>query len=245
MTNQTETGDADAKIGANPEGTTGLPSMSPDEATAAIKKQQAEWAASAETDKTVTYYPYAEVTRGATKLLAYTGKPVTVEANAAQPDNTLQWAPVTCGPNVAVYNDNGVWHAGYDLATLTLAQMREIALSAVLRTFEAAVNALTANYSPLEQKSWALQVALARGLINNGTASDTLNTLAKARGINVKVLAQKILDKDTAYQHAYLAALVTFQVARDSINAATKVEDLPALTVEDLSLVNYVAAAAS
>lgn len=243
-TNETTVQPDEPIIGENGSGEPGLPSYSPEDARAAIQKYLDDLEANNK-PVTKTYYPYKDVVVGKTTLQAYTGTPVTVAVDAEQPSNTLQWAPtVTSSAGVLVYVDNAAWHVGQDITKLTLQQVQDLCLLKTQRTFEDASFALTSSYSAQEQKSWQQQVVEASGLIAGTIKNPTLLTaLATARKLDVKALAQKVVDKNNAYIANYSAILATFQATRDAIQAATSIDDLPALTVDDVSLLNYIASA--
>lgn len=230
------------KVAANGSGLAGLPSHTPQEALEAIKQQRIAWEEQ-QNPSTFTYYPYAPLVRGKTKLLAYTGTPVTVDRGAEVPANASVWRPGVCGDGMVPYFDDGAWHIGHDITVLTLDQMKGFALSAVTRAFEHTAASLVGTYSPAEQKSWGQQVTDAQAVLAGSAESPLLNALAKARGLDVKDLAQKIVDKAAAYATSYAEALATFQAARDAIDAATTVDDLPALSLDEVSVANYLAMA--
>lgn len=125
---------------------------------------------------------------------------------------------------------------GIDIKSATLSQLQALATKAVTDTFTEAVDALQGDYTDAERSSWVRQLSEAQGVIN-GTVKQpvTLSALAAARGVDLRILAQKIVDKDNAYNDEYSSLLATYQKAKDTIQGAKTVDDLPALILKDVS----------
>lgn len=152
--------------------------------------------------------------------------------SATQPPNSSQWAPHVLPAGMTSYFDGTNWVVGIDINKATFATLQTLALRQAHQAFSYAVSNLSSGYSQLEQRSWRTQVTDATALlaVANATPSAMLSALAKARGIDARVLAQSIVTKSDTYNAGYIVALASFQAVRDQINAAKTPADLPAFT---------------
>lgn len=182
-----------------------------------------------------TYYPYEEVTldNGSTFNI-YTGTPVTVAADDAPPKNASKWPPHPAVGGLVSYFDGVGWTMRPDVTRMTLAQLQSVCVTKAQNDYEVAMDQIKSQYTASEQASWAYQLAGAETVLAGGT-SDMIEALAEARGEDEKELAQKIVDKNTAFTKASIAALATLNKTRTQIFAATAVKDLPIITVHDLA----------
>lgn len=164
------------------------------------------------------------------------GTVIEQDADAAAPANTTEWQPPEAPADGVYYQYDGAWVLGIDVRKAAIADLQASALVPVQAAFEAAVAQLQSAYTTSERASWAQQLSEAQGLIAGTTKEPPLLTaLASARGLDVKALAQKIVDKNNAYQSAYASALATFQKARDAISAAKQLSDLTSMDVPYLA----------
>ena len=91
----------------------------------------------------------------------------------------------------------------------------QIANAQASQKFTATIVDLISPYSAYERESWAQQLSEAQAVLADPKAATPLLTpLASARGITVAALAQKVIDKATAYSAAYTKALATLQQSR-------------------------------
>jgi hypothetical protein len=181
----------------------------------------------------VTYYPYLkEPLMG---LLVYTGTPIEQDSTEPPPDNASIYAPIPAPEGqLSYWYNNSHWTNGINLAKASLEDVKAKANTEVTIAFERANEELNAGYSQSERNTWATQVSEAQKVLMDSN-SDILNTLAKARGEDMKALAQKIVDKNAAHSKAQAQALGTYQAAKKKVEAATQISDLlPFLTIEAL-----------
>ncbi len=177
------------------------------------------------------HYQYSPVNAGSTSLLAHDGEIVTTALDADAPANTSVWKPPSVGPGLLAYFDAGTWRVGTDITKLTLAQYQALAIAQATDEFELAVAALHAKYSASERASWAAQLSGAQIVVAGGT--DALITiLAAAQSKAPLALAQTIVAKNEAYLASYATALATLQATRNQIEAATAIDQLPALSLQ-------------
>lgn len=173
----------------------------------------------------IKYYPY--VVDPKTGFDVYAGVPVEVDDTEPQPPNTSTWAPLPTQPGKVTYFYNGAWAQGANVSAAPFSELQDRALTEVIANFENDVDALNAGYSASERASWNQQYNAAQSVLSGGT-SNLLNTLAQARNMDVKVLAQKIVDKNTTYNTEYATILGKYQALKDSIAVAERPGDLPA-----------------
>lgn len=181
-------------------------------------------------------YPHVAMTGVAANLRMYSGTPVELGAEDTMPENSSGFQPLTPPEGYVVYFDGVGWVTALDIRNATLAQLQTALAADADRKFAEAADTLTKGYTSAEQKSWAQQVAEANTVIGGGT-STLLNVLASARGLDVKVLAQKIVDKATAYDTAYGQLLGTCQATKDKIAGAKTLDDLP--PVDSVEVVRF------
>jgi hypothetical protein len=182
-------------------------------------------------------YPYTKLTGVASMLSVYTGTPIELAEGQSPPENSSPWRPPTAPDGRAVYFDGYGWFVGPDLATVKIADLQTIVFKDLADTFQSQVDALTTGYTAAERQSWGQQLADAKSLLAGGQSSALLTTLASARGVDPKVLAQKIVDKDAAYQNQYAALLAAYQKQRDAVSIATSPDQLPAISIAAFSTV--------
>ncbi len=77
-----------------------------------------------------------------------------------------------------------------------------------------------------EQQTWHIQEQEAKEYKTTGSAGVLLSTLADARGVNVAIMADKILAKSEDFKRNIGTLLGTFQRHRSTINGFDKLEDL-------------------
>lgn len=180
----------------------------------------------------VTYYPYLK--EPLLGLLVYPGTPIEQDSTDTPPDNATTYAPIPAPEGQLSYWMGTHWMNGININTISLDVAKTKANIEVTIAFERANEELNVGYSQSERNTWATQVSEAQKVLTD-SSSDILNTLARARGEDVKALAQKIVDKNAAHSKTQAQALGTYQAAKKKIEAATQVSDvLPFLTIEAL-----------
>jgi hypothetical protein len=181
-----------------------------------------------------TYYCLTVAKVGDTVFQKFNGKTIVQDADAAAPSNAVEWQPPPQIKNAVYYWYSGAWVHGLDYAKAQVSQVQASALKVAQIAFEKTMSTLHSEYSESERASWPQQFSDAQAVLTGGTASALLNTLASARGVDVKTLAQKIVTKSEEHASSYASALADFQVVRDKIGNAKKVTDIPSITVESL-----------
>lgn len=184
-------------------------------------------------------YPYAPINEGIGKgLLVYTGEPIELSEDESLPENSSKWKPTINVPGqVAYYNPLGFWVIAPDINKADPSIVRAAILRRITDDFNYEMTQLSAQYPIAEQQSWAQQLAEAQAFLADASATTPLlSKLATVRGVNVKDLAQKIVDKNTAYQSQYTDKLAAFQKQRSAI----EMSDLPSVTLADLDYVLHV-----
>jgi hypothetical protein len=133
------------------------------------------------------------------------------------PPNSTTWAPPAQREGQQVYFNGHGWMHGRPLDQITPKLLSEAAQGALKRELRNAINALTSGKSPDEVATYSRQEADAREYLKTGTPSLFLETLSRIRGVDVDVLAQKIVIKANAYHEAVAVALGTYQRKSDEL----------------------------
>lgn len=175
-------------------------------------------------------YPYKSLTGVGANLQVYTGAPLEIDADADTPASACVWKPPTVGDGLAVYFDGFGWVVARDITKMALDDLKELLLTDAATQFLQDTDALNAEYPRAERDSWSTQSAQAQ-IVLEGGESPMLTALASARGVDVKALAQKILDKANAYNTAYAKLLGAYQAQRDAVNAVSKVVKMPPVSL--------------
>jgi hypothetical protein len=103
--------------------------------------------------------------------------------------------------------------------------------AAISAAFASAAETLTAGYPEAERLTWPTQQSEALAWeANNSTATPYLDSIAAARGIDVRQMRTLTLDQVHAFQTASAQLVGTRQKLRDQIDAATTVSDVQAIT---------------
>jgi len=110
-------------------------------------------------------------------------------------------------------------------ASVTLVRVRASALAAINARCELELRAVKAGYPEGEVQSWAKQEAEARTYAADSEASTPLlGALSAARGIDLAVLAQKVIEKADLFAVASGQIIGTRQRCEDAIEAAAIIE---------------------
>lgn len=184
-------------------------------------------------DQGTTWYLYEK--KGS--LTVSTGKTLLLATGAAQPPNSTLWAPPVAPTGYVAYWVTSIqaWHVARDVNASDLAALKIAATSRATAVFSDAVSQLNNGYIAAEQSSFGQQLTDARAIVTGAQPlTDLLPKLATARGIDLKVLATKIVDKSNAYSSAYAQALAQFQATRDTIQSAKTLAELPPFDETDL-----------
>jgi hypothetical protein len=188
-------------------------------------------------------YPYAPIAEGIGKgLMVYTGNPIELEEGEDLPENSSKWKPVVnTEGHVAYFHSAGYWISAPDITKIDLALVRNAMLRRITDDFNYDVSQLSAQYPAGEQQSWTQQLAEAQALTANADAPTPLLTvLAIGRDTTVKELAQKIIEKSTAYHAALAEKIASYQKQRTAIDSATSTDQLPAVSLADLDYMQIV-----
>jgi hypothetical protein len=170
------------------------------------------------------YYIYEPVTAGCSTFYAHLGK--TVEADEV-PESATQWQPPETNEGFLMYWDGFGWVRGIDVRNAELSELQSRILKHVGEIFSSQVNSLKRPYSDGESDSWAIQLADAQNVLKGATDSVLLHALAEIRNVDVKELAQKIIDKSQAYYKQYAQVLGQYQKEVNQIQNAKSIDDLP------------------
>lgn len=108
------------------------------------------------------------------------------------------------------------------------------AVEVVNTEFSKALDLITKKYPEQERLTWPQQKAEALAYTKDSTTNTPLlDNISKARGIDKKTLAEKILAKAAAYETVSGLAVGYRQKAEDALNAINTVDDLNK-TIEQL-----------
>lgn len=164
--------------------------------------------------------------------ISYTWCPETFRAlgfviSDEPPPNSTEWPPPKPRDGQEVYFNGHAWMYSRPLDQFTPAVLIKATLDAPRREMRNAIRALTAGVSPEEVATYSRQEADAREYLRTGVPSAFLETLSASRGVDLKVLAPKIINKAEAYHKAVAAALGAYQKKADEIE-----KNPPVLTQE-------------
>jgi hypothetical protein len=183
---------------------------------------------------TVTYYPYTAVNLGNGSMFnIYSGTPVDVDSGEAQPPSTSPWKPHDVGAGMASYFDGVGWIHRLDVRVLSLARLKSLCLLTAQAVYESTVGQFTADYTPSEQKTWSQQLTEANAVLGGGQ-SLLISSLAAGRNETPTTVAKRIVAKGNVFNSASATALAALQKTRMQINAATKISQLPEITLDAL-----------
>lgn len=113
----------------------------------------------------------------------------------------------------------------------TLDEAKATALKAVNDRCALELEAVRAGYPDDEVQSWAKQESEARAYVADETATTPLlSAMSEARGVELAVLAAKVIEKADFFAVASGRAIGTRQACEDAIDAAQTVEEALAVT---------------
>lgn len=109
---------------------------------------------------------------------------------------------------------------------VTLEQAKTEKIRLINHECERQLNSLVSDYPASERDTWEQKIKEAENLLDHGVPATYLSIEATQRGVNVEVLAQKVLQKADEYLTA--AATITGNRGKhtDTVNSLTSVDDV-------------------
>jgi len=105
--------------------------------------------------------------------------------------------------------------------------MKKVALFALTDIIDTRYNKIQSKYSNFEIFTWNIQVEEAtKYLVDTTTPTPLLKSLADSRGITVDELANKVVEKSTAFRNDISSLLVTQQTINKKIEQCSTIRDL-------------------
>jgi len=203
--------------------------------TTTMAEESQQFAIEPPAPTTKIWYPYVPLIANS-KLMVYSGSSVELPIENTPPENSSEYPPPIPSSGEIAYHDGIGWVLGPDVRAMDLSVLQNKALLQVNAQFAYAIEQLkNGKYFPEEQESWNLQLSEAEQVLTGKFTSSLLQTLADARGITVKEMAQSIVDKADSYNKAYFLELASMQAKRESIKSAKTLNDITVFeSVHDL-----------